>query len=137
MFVFFSLDFSLSFFKQKMIPCIFLENVHLMHIYSHYSGLLSKRTERRQMCFGILFFLLTDISSCLFISSSFQFHLSFVLSPLCPPFFFSTLLFIGSTPHPPSSPVYVDGKIHHMALLISVTVCSIILTVIIVLCYFR
>lgn len=42
---------------------------------------------------------------------------------------------------PPSyfspSPVYVDGKIHHMALLISVTVCSIILVAIIIFCYFR
>lgn len=33
--------------------------------------------------------------------------------------------------------VYVDGKIHHMALLISITICSIILAAIIVFCYFR
>ncbi|CAB1415194.1 unnamed protein product [Pleuronectes platessa] len=38
---------------------------------------------------------------------------------------------------PLKPPLYVDGKIHHMALLISVTVCSIILGVIIVFCYFR
>uniref|UniRef100_A0A8D3B9V4 receptor protein serine/threonine kinase n=1 Tax=Scophthalmus maximus TaxID=52904 RepID=A0A8D3B9V4_SCOMX len=36
-----------------------------------------------------------------------------------------------------TSLVYVDGKIHHMALLISVTVCSIILGGIIFFCYFR
>ncbi|XP_061623111.1 bone morphogenetic protein receptor type-1B-like [Phyllopteryx taeniolatus] len=38
---------------------------------------------------------------------------------------------------PLKPPLYVDGKVHHMALLISVTVCSIILAVIIVFCYFR
>uniref|UniRef100_A0A7N8XLX5 Serine/threonine-protein kinase receptor n=1 Tax=Mastacembelus armatus TaxID=205130 RepID=A0A7N8XLX5_9TELE len=38
---------------------------------------------------------------------------------------------------PLKPPLYVDGKIHHMALLISLTVCSIILAVIIVFCYFR
>uniref|UniRef100_A0A8C5E2N3 Serine/threonine-protein kinase receptor n=1 Tax=Gouania willdenowi TaxID=441366 RepID=A0A8C5E2N3_GOUWI len=38
---------------------------------------------------------------------------------------------------PLKPPLYVDGKIHHMALLISVTVCSIILVGIIVFCYFR
>uniref|UniRef100_A0A674CER3 receptor protein serine/threonine kinase n=2 Tax=Salmoninae TaxID=504568 RepID=A0A674CER3_SALTR len=32
---------------------------------------------------------------------------------------------------------YADGNIHHMALLISVTVCSIILALIIIFCYFR
>lgn len=35
------------------------------------------------------------------------------------------------------SPVYVDEKIHHMVLLISVIVCIIILAAIIVFCYFR
>ncbi|XP_062398935.1 bone morphogenetic protein receptor type-1B [Sardina pilchardus] len=38
---------------------------------------------------------------------------------------------------PLKTPNYVDGNIHHMALLISVTVCSIILSLIIVFCYFR
>ncbi|XP_034090876.1 bone morphogenetic protein receptor type-1B-like [Gymnodraco acuticeps] len=39
---------------------------------------------------------------------------------------------------PPLKPsLYVDGRIHHMALLVSVTVCSIILAFIIVFCYFR
>ncbi|XP_037114946.1 bone morphogenetic protein receptor type-1B isoform X1 [Syngnathus acus] len=38
---------------------------------------------------------------------------------------------------PLNPPFYVDGKIHHMALVISVTVCSIILAVIVVFCYFR
>ncbi|KAI9521864.1 Bone morphogenetic protein receptor type-1B [Dissostichus eleginoides] len=38
---------------------------------------------------------------------------------------------------PLKPPIYVDGKIHHMALLVSVTVCSIILALIIVFCYFR
>lgn len=33
--------------------------------------------------------------------------------------------------------VYVDGKIHHVALLISVTVCTLILAVIIIFCYVR
>lgn len=33
--------------------------------------------------------------------------------------------------------VYVDWKIHHMALLISITVCIIILAAIIIFCYFR
>uniref|UniRef100_A0A1A8QKR5 Serine/threonine-protein kinase receptor n=2 Tax=Nothobranchius rachovii TaxID=451742 RepID=A0A1A8QKR5_9TELE len=38
---------------------------------------------------------------------------------------------------PLKPPLYVDGKIHHMALLVSVSVCSILLVVIIVFCYFR
>ncbi|XP_036833347.1 bone morphogenetic protein receptor, type IBb isoform X2 [Oncorhynchus mykiss] len=38
---------------------------------------------------------------------------------------------------PPRAPDYVDSSIHHMALFISVTVCSIILALIIVFCYFR
>lgn len=38
--------------------------------------------------------------------------------------------------HPPPL-VYVDGKIHHVALLISVTVCTLILAVIIIFCYIR
>ncbi|XP_017269269.1 bone morphogenetic protein receptor type-1B isoform X1 [Kryptolebias marmoratus] len=38
---------------------------------------------------------------------------------------------------PLKPPLYVDEKIHHMALLISVTICSLILAVIIVFCYFR
>ncbi|XP_057687075.1 bone morphogenetic protein receptor type-1B isoform X1 [Corythoichthys intestinalis] len=38
---------------------------------------------------------------------------------------------------PLKPPLYVDGKIHHMALLISVTVCTIILAVIILFCYIR
>ncbi|XP_051924592.1 bone morphogenetic protein receptor type-1B [Hippocampus zosterae] len=38
---------------------------------------------------------------------------------------------------PLKPPIYVDGKIHHLALLISVTACSIILAVIVVFCYFR
>ncbi|XP_047448686.1 bone morphogenetic protein receptor type-1B isoform X2 [Mugil cephalus] len=38
---------------------------------------------------------------------------------------------------PPKPPLYVDGKIHHMALLISVAVCSLILAGIILFCYFR
>ena len=33
--------------------------------------------------------------------------------------------------------VYADGKIHHMALLVSVTVCSLILVAIIIFCYIR
>lgn len=33
--------------------------------------------------------------------------------------------------------VYVDGKIHHVALLVSVTVCSLILVAIIIFCYIR
>ncbi|CAB1319323.1 unnamed protein product, partial [Coregonus sp. 'balchen'] len=43
--------------------------------------------------------------------------------------------------HPTLPPLktlnYVDGNIHHMALFISVTVCSIILALIILFCYFR
>lgn len=42
-----------------------------------------------------------------------------------------------SPPPPQPTKVYVDGKIHYMALLISVTVCTLILGVIIVFCYFR
>ncbi|KAK1175998.1 hypothetical protein AOXY_G768 [Acipenser oxyrinchus oxyrinchus] len=38
---------------------------------------------------------------------------------------------------PQKTPNYVEGNIHHMALLISVTVCSIILALIIIFCYFR
>ncbi|XP_055774685.1 bone morphogenetic protein receptor type-1B isoform X2 [Salvelinus fontinalis] len=38
---------------------------------------------------------------------------------------------------PLKTPNYADGNIHHMALLISVTVCSIILALIIIFCYFR
>ncbi|XP_061757999.1 bone morphogenetic protein receptor type-1B isoform X2 [Nerophis ophidion] len=38
---------------------------------------------------------------------------------------------------PLKPPLYVDGKIRHVALFISVTVCSIILAAIIVFCYFR
>lgn len=33
--------------------------------------------------------------------------------------------------------VYVDGKIHHMALVVSVTVCSLILVAIVIFCYIR
>ncbi|KAM9744217.1 bone morphogenetic protein receptor type-1B isoform 1-T2 [Menidia menidia] len=45
--------------------------------------------------------------------------------------------YLHPTLPPLNPPLYVDGKIHHMALLISVTVCSIILAAIIVFCYFR
>ncbi|XP_013769486.1 bone morphogenetic protein receptor type-1B [Pundamilia nyererei] len=38
---------------------------------------------------------------------------------------------------PLKPPLYVDGKIHHVALLISVTVCTLILAVIIIFCYVR
>ncbi|XP_064867464.1 bone morphogenetic protein receptor type-1B isoform X1 [Oncorhynchus nerka] len=38
---------------------------------------------------------------------------------------------------PLKTPNYADGNIHHMALLISVTVCSIILALIVMFCYFR
>nr|XP_015195909.1 PREDICTED: bone morphogenetic protein receptor type-1B isoform X1 [Lepisosteus oculatus]XP_015195910.1 PREDICTED: bone morphogenetic protein receptor type-1B isoform X1 [Lepisosteus oculatus]XP_015195911.1 PREDICTED: bone morphogenetic protein receptor type-1B isoform X1 [Lepisosteus oculatus]XP_015195912.1 PREDICTED: bone morphogenetic protein receptor type-1B isoform X1 [Lepisosteus oculatus]XP_015195913.1 PREDICTED: bone morphogenetic protein receptor type-1B isoform X1 [Lepisosteus ocula len=38
---------------------------------------------------------------------------------------------------PPLKTNYADGSIHHMALMISVTVCSIILVIVIILCYFR
>ncbi|XP_075881799.1 bone morphogenetic protein receptor type-1B-like isoform X2 [Nelusetta ayraudi] len=38
---------------------------------------------------------------------------------------------------PLKPPLYVDGKIHHMALMVSVTVCSLILAAIIFFCYFR
>ncbi|XP_052317043.1 bone morphogenetic protein receptor type-1B isoform X1 [Oncorhynchus keta] len=38
---------------------------------------------------------------------------------------------------PLKTPNYADGNIHHMALLISVTVCSIILALIVIFCYFR
>ncbi|XP_003974866.1 bone morphogenetic protein receptor type-1B [Takifugu rubripes] len=38
---------------------------------------------------------------------------------------------------PLKPPLYVDGKIHHMALLVSVTVCSLILVTVIIFCYIR
>lgn len=48
-------------------------------------------------------------------------------------------VFLGCSDTSPPTPwlVYVDGKIHHVALLVSVTVCSLILFAIIVLCYIR
>lgn len=46
-------------------------------------------------------------------------------------------LFALALPPPPPLLVYVDGKIHHIALMVSITVCSLILAAILFFCYFR
>ena len=118
-----------------MIPCIFMENVQLLHIHHiivDYWQTEGKQQEKKWvMCLVINFLLI-----CLHFFMSLH---TFIPPPSSIPSVFGSFTtpppYIHLFIHP--FLVYVDGKIHHMALLISVTVCSIILAVIIVFCYFR